>query len=81
MAATATAQPRASRERPVDRLVEVAVIGGMVALAVASVLPLLLVAIVVYGTLYALRRQSWRIRGRHSRCACCLRLWPSCWPT
>jgi hypothetical protein len=57
-----TIGPR-TREGPAERLVEVVVLAGMVALAIASVLPLLLVAVPVWLALYALRTRSWWVKG------------------
>ncbi|HVG97241.1 MAG TPA: AAA family ATPase, partial [Chloroflexota bacterium] len=60
----ASAAPRqAHREGPGERLAEFVVLAGMAAIAVASVLPLVLVAIPVFLVLCALRTRSWRWRG------------------
>ena len=62
MAASA-APRRTHREGPGERLAEFVVLAGMAAIAVASVLPLVLVAIPVFLTLCALRTHSWRWKG------------------
>ena len=60
----ASAAPRqGQREGPGERLAEVVVLAGIAALATASVLPLVLVAIPVFLTLCALRTRSWRWKG------------------
>jgi hypothetical protein len=54
----ATVARGGSRESPAERLAELVVLGGMAALALAAVLPLIAIAMPVLGALYALRRRN-----------------------
>jgi hypothetical protein len=58
--ATSAAPRQTHRAGPGERLAEFVVLAGMRLRAVASVLPLLLVALPVGLGRYALRRRSWR---------------------
>lgn len=60
--ATPAVRGRAYREDPAERLVEGLVLAGLVALAVVSVFPLLLVAGPIFLALHAMRTHPWRRR-------------------
>ena len=77
----ATAAPRQThREGAGERLAEFVVLAGMVLVAVAGVLPLLLVAGPVFLALYALRTRA-RLKWALPCSVCCPRRWASWWPT